>query len=110
MTSDKCEFYGILGPPKTQPRSLDFEKVRGWKVSGRKGRGEKFCPESLSNLSINDQTKNGYEVEIETESSLQQRIDTGKEIQYQFTIYSHYLLILQSEFNRNLTVFLFRIQ
>ena len=91
MTSDECEVYGVLGPPKTQPRSLDFEKVRGWKVSGRKGRGEKFSPESLSNLSINDQTKNGDEVALETENSLEQRIHTGKEIQNQFTIYSYYL-------------------
>ena len=109
MTSDKCEVYGVLGPPKTQPRSLDFEKVRGWKLSGRKGRGEKFSPESLSNLSINDQTKNGDEVALETENSLEQRIHTGKEIQNEFTIFSH-CLILQSEFNRNLTVFSFRIQ
>ena len=92
MTSDKCEVYGVLGPPKTQPRTLDFEKVRDCKVSGRKGRGEKFCPESLSNLSINDQTKNGDEVGIETENSFEQRIDKGMTIQNQFTIYSHYLL------------------
>ena len=91
MTSDKCEVYGVLGPPKTQPRTLDFEKIRGWKVSGRKGRGEKFCPESLSNLSINDQTKNGDEVGIQPENSLEQSIDTGKEIQNQFTIFNHYL-------------------
>ena len=103
MTSDKCEVYGVLGPPKTQPRSLDFEKVRGWKLSGRKGRGEKFSPESLSNLSINDQTKNGDEVALETENSLEQRIHTGKEIQNQFIIYSYYLFFaigIQPKLNR----------
>ena len=53
MSEDRKQFYSTLGPPKTQPRTLDFEKERKWKVSGRKGRGEMWHANSLENLSLN---------------------------------------------------------
>ena len=53
MSKERKEFYCALGPPKTQPRTLDFEKERKWKVSGRKGRGEIWHANSLENLSLN---------------------------------------------------------
>ena len=53
MSEEQKQFYCALGPPKTQPRTLDFEKERKWKVSGRKGRGEIWHANSLENLSLN---------------------------------------------------------
>ena len=53
MSEGRKQFYCALGPPKTQPRTLDFEKERKWKVSGRKGRGEIWHANSLENLSLN---------------------------------------------------------
>ena len=53
MSQERKQFYCALGPPKTQPRTLDFEKERKWKVSGRKGRGEIWHANSLENLSLN---------------------------------------------------------
>ena len=41
MTAVKKEVYGVLGPPKTQPRTQDFDKIRGCKVSGRKDEEKK---------------------------------------------------------------------
>ena len=55
MSKERKEFYCALGPPKTQPRTLDFEKERKWKVSGRKGRGEIWHANSFENLSSNSQ-------------------------------------------------------
>ena len=53
MSEERKQFYSALGPPKTQPRTLDFEKERKWKVSGRKGRGEIWHANSLESLSLN---------------------------------------------------------
>ena len=53
MSEGRKQFYCALGPPKTQPRTLDFETERKWKVSGRKGRGEIWHANSLENLSLN---------------------------------------------------------
>ena len=78
MSSDKKEVYGALGPPKTQPRTLDFEEIRGWNVSGRKGRGEKLCNEFSNNLSINENQINGYGLKSEPENL--QEDAKGKEI------------------------------
>ena len=55
MSEERKQCYCALGPPKTQPRTLDFEKERKWKVSGRKGRGEIRHADSLENLSLNSQ-------------------------------------------------------
>ena len=52
MSGEKSEFYCALGQPKSQPRTLDFEKERGWKVSGRKGRGGKISIDSLENITL----------------------------------------------------------
>ena len=77
MTAVKKEAYGVLGPPKTQPRTQDFDKIRGCKVSGRKGRGEKICLESLTNLSLNEETRNGDAFILETEASLKGQNNSG---------------------------------
>ena len=52
MSCEKNDIYCALGPPKSQPRTLDFEKERGWKVSGRKGRGGKISIDSLEDLAL----------------------------------------------------------
>ena len=52
MSGEKSESYCALGQPKSQPRTLDFEKERGWKVSGRKGRGGKISIDSLENITL----------------------------------------------------------
>ena len=77
MSSDKKEVYGALGHPKTQPRTLDFEEIRGWNVSGRKGRGEKLCHDFSTNLSINENQINGNGLKLDTENAKEDA--TGKE-------------------------------
>ena len=69
MSEERKQFYSALGPPKTQPRTLDFEKERKWKVSGRKGRGEIWHASSLENLSLNSQDSlDGNTLKTETSS------------------------------------------
>lgn len=58
MSCEKTEFYCHVGPPKSQPRKLDFEKLRGEKVSERKGRGGKISIDSLENLTLSSKTSN----------------------------------------------------
>lgn len=43
----KKEEYGLLGPPKTQPRKLNFAPV-----SGKGGRREEMGEDSLENLPL----------------------------------------------------------
>ena len=54
MSCTKKEIYGVLGPPRSQPRKLQFIPE-----SGRRGRGEKLCSSSLQNLLLNTEKENG---------------------------------------------------
>ena len=80
MTSITKALYGILGPPKSQPRTQDFETIRGSNGSGRKGRGEKVCIEPLTNLSLNEETRNGDELILENKTSPKERNITGNNV------------------------------
>jgi hypothetical protein len=58
MSCEKTEIYCALGPPKSQPRTLDFEKERGCRVSERKGRGGKISIDSLEDLALSSKESN----------------------------------------------------
>ena len=70
MSCEKTEIYCALGPPKSQPRTLDFEKERGCKVSERKGRGGKISIDSLEDLTLNSRELNN-DVDKTTDSESQ---------------------------------------
>ena len=76
MSEERKQFYCALGPPKTQPRTLDFETERKWKVSGRKGRGEIWHANSLENLSLNSQ-ESLYDDTLKTETSSPKEYTSG---------------------------------
>ena len=76
MSEGRKQFYCALGPPKTQPRTLDFETERKWKVSGRKGRGEIWHANSLENLSLNSQ-ESLYDDTLKTETSSPKEYTSG---------------------------------